>query len=168
MSDEADTLSMNVKGLDQLLKALKSSRPPTARIGIIGAKAGPHLSSSKQKTSATNADIGAVHEYGAPSQGIPQRSFLRIPISERLEKEMEQSGALSSEATADVLKEGSTVPWLKKIAILAERIVAGAFDSAGYGRWPAWKNASYTNNANQILVDTQQLRNSITSEVKES
>jgi phage gpG-like protein len=49
---------------------------------------------------------------------------------------------------------------------LAEGISKGAFDTQGYGKWPDWKNPNYTNNANQVLVDTGQLVGSITSEVK--
>lgn len=172
MSD-SDAYTLEIKGLNQLLKALKSVRPPVIRIGIIGAKAGPHFAIAKPgqkapKSAPTNAEIGAAHEFGAPTRGLPQRSFLRVPLADRLNKEMELSGALSEATTKDVIKEGSVVPYLKKIAVMAEGIVAGAFDSGGYGKWPAWKNSNYHNNANQLLVDTGQLRNSITSEVKET
>lgn len=167
---ESDTV--NVKGLDLLLKALKVSKPPSARVGILGDKNKPHFVSAKagQKLPnhiPTNAEIGAVHEFGSPKRGIPPRSFLRIPISEKLQKYMEDAGAFDEDVFAKVIKTGSVLPWLKKIAILGEAIVSDAFDSAGFGKWKGWKNPNYTNQTNQILVDTQQLRNSITSEVKE-
>lgn len=42
---------------------------PTLKIGILGQ--GMH------DGSLTNAEVGAIHEFGAPRAGIPERSFLR-------------------------------------------------------------------------------------------
>lgn len=162
MSDET---TLNVKGLEQLVKALKS-QPPKTRVGVLGEKV-PRTDSNSGKHQPNNAEVGAVHEFGAPARGIPARSFLRVPISENLDKEMENAGALDKDVMADVIRQGTLIPWMRKIAVLAEKIVADAFSSGGFGKWPAWKTPGYTNNTGQILVDTQQLRNSITSEVKE-
>lgn len=160
----SDAYTINTKGLDQILKALKG-KMPQARVGILGGKAVRNAQGGNKTPS--NAEVGAVHEYGAPARGIPARSFLREPISDNLDKEIEKSGALDKEVLKQVIKDGSTLPWMKKIAVLAEGIVAEAFDSGGFGKWKQWKNPNYTNNAGQLLVDTKQLRDSITSEVKE-
>lgn len=148
--------SIKLDGLNQLLKALKV-KPATARIGILGGK------SVRSGGGSTNAEVGAAHEFG--TEVLPQRSFLRVPISEHLQKEMEKAGALKPEAIQQILNERSLVPWLKKIAVLAEGIVAKAFDSGGYSKWPP---SDMTHKLNkQTLVETQQLRNSISSEVRE-
>lgn len=160
MSDE--DVMLNIKGLDQILKALKAP-PPLARVGILGSKALRHAKKDGPVTQ-TNASIGAAHEFGTSK--LPMRSFLRVPISDNLEKEMETSGLLDEKAAEEVIKQGSVLPWLQKVAIQAEAIVLGAFDTGGYGKWAPWKNPNHKSNANMILVDTQQLRNSITSEVK--
>lgn len=173
MSARFDADTVNVEGLDKMLKALKQ-KPPIARIGILGSKV------ARKGGGPTNAEIGAAHEYGAPARGLEQRSFLRVPISERLQKSMEKEGALTKAEFKEVLRTGTVIPWLKKIAALAEDIVKGAFDSAGYGKWKAWKDPDYLAklerrrkgvgyaHAGQILVDSTQLRDSITSEVKEA
>jgi len=169
MSDEAiDTF--NVDGLEQLLKALHV-RPPVARVGILGGKdtrQAPERAGwvSKEIESAppTNSEIGAAHEFGSPARGLPQRSFLRMPIGNNLQKELERSGLLTQEVFDEVIKTGTVIPWMKKVAICAEACVSDAFDNGGPG-WPAWKSSSYSNNAGQLLVDTKQLRESITSEV---
>jgi hypothetical protein len=106
-----------------------------------------------------------MHEFGMGN--MPQRSFLRIPISQNLARELENSGAFTPEAAKQVIKQASMVPWLESAAAVALKIVSDAFDTGGFGKWPKWKTKGYKNNANMILVDTQQLRNSITSEVKE-
>lgn len=157
MSSEDDT-TLEVKGLDQLLKSLKA-KPPTCRVGVLGDK-----DARTDAKSPSNATIGAAHEYGTVD--MPQRSFLRVPLTDHLTKSIEQSGALDKDVLKEVIKQGTVIPWMLKIAKLAELIVAEAFDSDGFGKWAKWKNKNYTNQTSQILVDTQQLRNSITSEVK--
>jgi phage gpG-like protein len=161
MSDEA--FALKITGLDQLVKALKV-KPPVARVGILGDKTVREPAEGEEKT-LTNAEVGAAHEFGTPT--IPKRSFLIEPIRDNLEKEMLKSGALDKKVLAEVVKQGSVIPWVKKVAALAEGIVLDAFDTSGFGKWKAWKNPNYKNNAGQILVDTKQLRDSISSEVRE-
>lgn len=163
MSDESEAFSIELKGLDKLVKALKQ-KPPTVRIGILGSGSRP---SKGKGGSPTNAVIGAVHEFGAPARGIPQRSFLRIPLSENLNKELENSGLLDKETLAEVIKSGSIVPWMKQVAVCAEAVVDDAFETSGNGKWPAWKNSNYHNGGGMLLVDTGSLRDSITTEVQE-
>lgn len=155
MSDDAIE-TYNVKGLEQLLKALKA-KPPVARVGIIG-------DNNARRDGPTNAEVGAAHEFGTSK--LPQRSFLRVPVSENLEKEMESAQLFDKDALAEVLKQGSVIPWMNRVAISAEACIADAFNTGGNGKWPAWKNPDYTNNAGQLLVDTTQLRNSILSDVE--
>lgn len=144
-----DDTTIEIRGLEQLIKALKA-KPPTVRIGILGG--------------GRNATVGAVHEFGAPARGIPQRSFLRIPLSEHLDKELEKSGMLDAETLKEVIASGTMLPWMKQLAIVAEGVVDDAFENSGPG-WPKWKNPNYKNEGGMLLVDTGQLRESITSEV---
>lgn len=156
MSD-SDTVELNIKPLEQLIKALKD--PPVARVGILGSKNYRHGGSS-------NATIGAAHEFGTTS--IPQRSFLRIPIQENLQKRLEAAGALDEQVLKQVIKTGSVVPWLKKVTVIAQGIVLDAFHTGGFGKWAALNPATLKRKkVQQILVETQQLRNSITHEVVE-
>lgn len=162
----ADAYTIDTKGLDKLVKALKAQLP-IARVGILGSsnrKPGKK-EKEKEKAAKTNAEVGALYEYN----DNPDRaggSFLRVPISDNLQKEMDQAGALDEEVLKEVVKQGTVIPWLKKVAILAENIVAGAFDSGGYGKWRPSNMAHKKNH--QTLVETKQLRESITSEVKEA
>ena len=155
-----DEDTVNVKGLDQLIKALKA-KVPVARVGILGSKT---YRKSEGAGQPTNAEIGAAHEFGTTK--IPQRSFLRVPIANNLEKEMNSKGMLDKDTLNEVVKSGTLMPWMEKVAIAAEACVSDAFATGGDGKWPAWKNPNYENNANMLLVDTTQLRESITSEVK--
>ncbi len=157
MSDE-DT-EIRLEGLDKLLKALKA-QPPTIRVGILGSNG-----AARTDGKTTNATIGMVHENGLGN--CPQRSFLRVPLTDNLGKEIEASGALDNDVMKAVIASGTLEPWAKKIAVLAEGIVLTAFDSSGYGKWAALKPQTLRRKKlTSILVETQQLRDSITSEVK--
>lgn len=163
MSDDGET-TLELKGLDKLIRALKA-KTPTIRVGVLGGKASREENEvgDKAEASLNNAEIGAMHEFGTSK--TPQRSFLRVPIADNLQREMEKAGALDEDVMTEVIKSGSLIGWCKKIAVLAEGIVAGAFGSGGYGKWQP-SDMSHKKN-HQTLVETQQLRNSITSEVKE-
>lgn len=152
--------TFEIKGLEQLIKALKA-QPPKAKLGILGSSA----RTANGKKGPSNAMIGAAHEFGTTT--IEQRSFLRMPLTEELNAELERAGAFDERVMKDVIKQGSVIPWLTKIAIVAKNIVLDAFDTGGFGKWPAWKNPNYENNTGKLLVDTQQLRNSIEYEVSE-
>lgn len=165
MSDESET-TLEVKGLDALIKVLKSKVPET-KVGILGQKASRGISFPKNpKTKVpnlNNAEVGAFHEFGTSK--VPQRSFLRVPIAENLDKRMESSGFLTKEVFEETLKSGTIVPYMKKLGILCEGIVREAFDTSGFGKWKP--SNMDQKKVKQTLVETQQLRNSITSEVKE-
>lgn len=149
-----ETIELNTKNLDKFLKALKG-KLPVARVGILGDK------NSRDGKISSNAEIGLQHEFG--SSKLPMRSFLRVPISDNLKRYLENSEAFSKEVLKKVIQESSLAEWVAKIGIIAETIVADAFDSGGFGKW---KPSNMTNKQNhQTLVETQQLRNSITSDV---
>lgn len=151
---------VKLDGLEALVKAVKA-KPVPARIGILGDK------SSRKKGQITNATVGAAHEFGSLVTGLPKRSFLRQPLIDNLQKELDQAGAFSEAEQAEIIKQKSLVPWTKKMAILAENIVKMAFDTGGFGKWPQLKKETLARKTTgQILVETTQLRDSITSDVK--
>lgn len=148
-----DAFDFDDKRLEQLIKAFKG-QIPEAKVGI--------LSGSARKDGGTNAQVGAAHEYGTTK--LPRRSFLRVPITENLGSYLESSGAFDKQALMEVIASGDITPWMRKIAVTAERVVDDAFATGGFGQWPQSKMENKKNH--QTLVETQQLRNSISSEVK--
>lgn len=71
-------MSANIKDTDKGFARIKrevermASKHPGVRVGLVGAKA----EESHEGSPFTNAQIAAVHEFGSPQMGIPQRSFL--------------------------------------------------------------------------------------------
>lgn len=151
-------VTLDTTNLDKLLKALGDNMP-VARVGILGAST---ARSSTGKPGLTNAEIGARHEFGEGS--MPQRSFLRTPIIEELPLALEKAGAFDADVLKNVIQERSVFPWLQEIAAVAKGVVIGAFATGGYGKWKPSNMANKKNH--QTLVETQQLRDSITYEVK--
>ncbi len=146
---------LNLKALDKFIKSLKGDLP-VARVGILGDK------NARSGQGKTNAEIGYKHEFGA--DGMPIRSFLRVPISEHMQEYLDKAGAFNKDAIAKLITTGNITLWVKKIGVIGEQIVADAFGSNGFGKWRPWKG-NYSSRTGQILVDSQQLRNSITSDV---
>lgn len=154
MSDE--TIQFDAKGLERLIKAFKGNLP-SVKVGVLSGK-------MSRGDTVTNAEVGAAHEFGTST--LPRRSFLRVPISDNLQKYLDASELLTQKTITQVIKSGSILPWMKEIGIVAERIVQEGFATGGFGKWVKWRTKGYENNTGQILIDTQQLRGSITSEVK--
>jgi phage gpG-like protein len=154
-----DTIELKTTGLDKLITALKGE-PVVVKVGILGQK---NVRSAKSNGGSTsNAVIGAAHEFG--TSNLPQRSFLRQPISEQLPKKLEEAGALDKDVLATILRTGSFKNWIEKIAIMAVSVVQEAFDTQGFGKWK--RSNMSVKSTKQTLVETGQLRDSITYEVR--
>lgn len=152
----SDSFEYKDYGLKNLIKAL-GKEEISGRIGILGDSQG-------RDGEKTNAEIGLKHEYG--DNETPQRSFLRLPLIENLQLYLNSAGAFEKDTIKAVLKTGSASTWLKKVMATAERVVADGFDTGGFGKWKP-SNMKYKKN-HQTLVETQQLRNSIISEVEDA
>ncbi len=159
----SETITFKDRGLKQMLKAFKGHQP-VGRIGIIGTEK-PREPADGQPIKGelpSNATIGAAHEFG--TSRLPRRSFLREPLAEQLEKQLKRSGAFKPEVLNEVLQAGDLTPWMLKVMASAESVVGQAFDTGGFGKWPASDMTRKTNW--QTLVETHQLRDAISSDVK--
>jgi len=147
----AKGIEVNISKLEDFIKAMKGN--PKARVGIMG-------DSDHRDDGLSNATIGAIHEFG---HGVPQRSFLRVPLIDGLNEAVKDS--ITPDDLTAIVDNKSLVPLIRKIGIVAEEVVGKAFDTGGNGKWPKWTTPGYKNLTGKLLVDTQQLRNSITSVV---
>lgn len=150
---------INFKALDEWMKAL--DRKISIKVGIIGKEAGQKHPDSD----LTNAELGAIHEFGATitvtekmrnylhSQGIhlkkdtmtvviPTRSFLRVPLmSPEGKKELKRvvEYQLKGELKAtDFSKDTANKILDDTVHLLAETAylrVLQAFETGGFGKW---------------------------------
>ncbi len=158
----ADT---NFKPLEKFTAILNNNKLK-ARVGVLGSHA-----ARRGDSDMNNAEIGLVHEFGSPSQRIPQRSFLRMPVTNNLKKKLDASTILSKRLEEKCIAENSLRPYLELLGIVGVECVLEAFKTGGDGKWPplSEKTLKYKMENGlvlDILIATQQLRNSISYDVK--
>ena len=144
------------KGLE---KTLKNDKYFT-RVGILGSEA----SKQHDGTKKTNAEIGAIHELGLVA-GIPQRSFLKMPLELKLFEKIKSE----KDNFYAALKSGKIVNWFAAVGWWCEEIIHNAFESSGFGSWEANAESTLKRKAPETkpLIHTRQLKNSISSVVIE-
>jgi phage gpG-like protein len=150
---------LDMSGFQKIQRAVRENknRPEVIHIGV--------LATSEREGGSNNAKVGAAHEYGAPSKNIPRRSFLRMPLLS-LSETMKKEPPVKDIVIHHVAEKHNIRPWLDKIAGIAMNLVLSAFASDGFGRWAAHSpDYSKRSKSGQILVDTGQLRDSVTWEV---
>lgn len=140
--------------LKDLIKTLKTNKVQI-KVGVLG------KGDSRQGFSS-NASIGLVHEFGSPGANIPERSFLRIPLMNEMFSMIENSG-LFKKSINEIIDSSGIKSFATKISVIAEKTVREAFNTGGFGKWKP--SNMDRKKVHQTLVETQQLRNSITSEV---
>ena len=114
----------------------------------------------------TILQVGAIHEYGVPIAGIPQRSFLREPFRIK-RKELNDATAQQFEAVLSGKRDVDV--GLGRVGAVATNISKGAFTSLGYGKWtPITEETKRRKGSGQTLIDTGVLRSSITSVVRKA
>lgn len=71
-------LTVTVKDVDRgwkaMLKSLVSIQKSEVRVGYFSDK------DNARPDGLSNVDLAAIHEFGAPSRGIPERSFIRSTV----------------------------------------------------------------------------------------
>lgn len=154
------------------------------KVGIIGDTA----YQTHEHTNLTNADLGAIHEFGTVN--TPRRSFLADSIlTNEGKRAIIKEVVSNNEAIAELMKKPTGDEYdtayreaVKKvvnpetvanqIAIAALNRVQEAFTNDGYGKWKPTTERSrkhrYGSPDNPTLVDTGQLRDSISFEVKKN
>lgn len=158
-------ITSNLTGLGKLTDDLRGMR---ARVGVLGDSGKNTRSDDEGMSPITNAELGVIHEFGSESRNIPPRSFLRMPIEEK--KDSLVRGIRKSTVFRGHVESGNIEKAMETVGVLAEAIVQEAFETKGFGQWPAKAPATQaqSQNPDQPLIESGQLRKAITSDaVKE-
>ena len=166
-------VKINTEAVESILQSL--DKRFVTRVGILGSKTmrkktvttkkGLHKA-GKELAPQTNAEIGLLHEKGSLTKHIPRRSFLEMPLvlkSEGLK-------AIKDKILRAFVKGDQTMArWRDahvELGHMAERIVQAAFETRGFGQWaPDSDRTVAKKHSDAPLIDTGQLRRSITSDV---
>lgn len=152
------SLKDNLKSLQKYAQTIDDVKNKAVYVGLPKEKA-----TKKYEDGMSVIRIGAIHEYGMGNS--PQRSFLRVPFAENkkeidsfINKRFEMSG-----------KEIAPIKALEQIGVFAEGISKRSFVKNDWKKLSeARKKQKIVNgkSGNTPLIDTGNLRNSITSIVR--
>jgi len=149
-------IDFNLDGLNEIVKEMGGKY--VTRVGILGqdgARSGDDA--------LGNAEIGLVHLFGSVSRNIPARDFLRFPLEF---KSKEFLKGIKSGFSGHFFEKGEYKKVHELMGIKAENIVQDAFASGGFGHWPELaQSTAERKGSSAILIDSAQLRRSITSDV---
>lgn len=148
-------VTFKMKGLEELNKNLK--RKIAVNIGVLG-------KNNARNDGASNASIGVLHEFGSFSQHLPARSWLKMPLEI---KQDELTGAVAEAIETAILEPNGITTIFRRAGIACEKIIQEGFETGGFGNWAPLSPATIKEKKGntRILIDTSQLRRSITSEV---
>lgn len=163
----------NMTPLNNLLAGIDEKY--VVRVGILGNKAHAknRLDTGELKkrgghkvgdtaSELTNADIGLRHEKGVKSEHLPRRSWLQNPLEDNL---MEYFTKIGSE-TIKLMVLKQSLSAYQDLGIICEQIIQKGFETGGYGKWKSLSAFTIAQKkSSQILIDTGQLRKSVTSQV---
>ena len=151
------------RGFDLLKKALEAARARGSYVkaGVIGTGATENRHSGGG-TGATNVLIAAVHEFGSPEHGIPERAPIRTSFEAHRGEYLEM---LRSVVKSVYQLKGGLEPGLGRIgAKMAADIKRGITSGPGLPP-PLAPETVARKGSDRPLVDTGQYVNSITWEV---
>lgn len=139
-----------------LEKMKKSSGRPNVRIGFLGGKV--HQGEGE---SLTVAQIAAYNEFG--TERTPERSFIRSTLDENRQKYIEQTKNLYRRCVLQQLTVGQALRLMGELikADIQNKIVNGPFTANS----PATIKRK---GSSKPLIDTGQMRQSVTYQVKEN
>ena len=117
--------------------------------------------SNARSDELTNADLAMIHEFGSPAHNIPERSFLRKPLIN------------NAEAVANLAKNAigkfiaGEISAAEALGVIGEEAKGISKEAVTNGISPALKPATIKHKkSSKPLIDTGQLLNSITYEVR--
>jgi hypothetical protein len=172
---KAPGLEYDFTGLHNFVRLMDTSGQLVVKVGIFGNKNARGITSTDKagkaglrkvlrgtRSTLTNAELGLIHELGSVERGIPKRSFLRMPISEKSKEIL----ADAFKGAVELLAKGDIKGILKRLGIACEKWIQYAFATRGFGSWvPDQQETVRRKGSNAPLIDTAQLRRSIASQV---
>ncbi len=158
-------LTAQAQGAKQVIENLRSMERDVVslgklrlRIGILG----PGATELEEGSSLTLAALGAIHEYGAPEAGIPERSFIRSTMANRAG---DLKALWASELRLVIARQKTPRQAMEEVG---QQIVAWIKATIRAGiEPPLWEETVRRKGSSKPLIDHGQLINAITYEVFE-
>ncbi len=149
---------MDFSKLDGLLNRIKALGQKEICVGVIAKTA----QRNDQKTRLNNAQIAAVHEYGAPNKGIPARPFLRTTL---IKNKQVYTDGLATQMRKTLRQKLSPEQAYQQVGFKAARDVQHEIRHGAHT--PLKATTIKRKKSSQPLIDIGQLHQSITSIVRD-
>lgn len=151
-------VTIDLAGLEKIRKELGDQY--FTKVGVLGGQ----KNTRNEGDGLTNAELAVIQEFGSNTNNIPPRSFLRMPL-ELKSKEIVQF--LGSKTVMKAILAGDIQKAFAALGIVAEGFIQQAFSTSGFGQWQPLKDSTVkAKGSSKPLIDTGQLRRSITSKVE--
>lgn len=158
----------DLKGIEGLKERIKKLKNTSIKVGVFA---------GNYPNGESIASVGLIHEFGSVTgrtfnykgksvyiSGIPQRSWLRMPLKSRKFKVLNDREFLKSILIVAVSDDRELDKWLNYIGIEAVNIIREAFLTGGFGKWDDNMNPLYVKlkgSADSPLLDTSLLVSSV-------
>ena len=157
-------VQLNCAPLESAISNLEESDNAYLKVGILGDYAGrtsDETGTKRKNSDLTNPLLGLWHEFGVVKTGLPERSFLRMPLLLKLPDSLKN---MASQAEwYRIITEKGFVHMLDLIGNEAIGIIADAFHTGGFGFWQKLKPATIFRKKNSdILMDSGQMSRAVT------
>ena len=139
------------KGLKKLLRKWRLKKSPKVKVGVLGG--------DRKNDQINNVQLAIIHEFGTDK--IPKRSFIRDSVDQNKDKIQK---VISREAKAIADEKYNTSVAMERLGLYIVGVIKKRIST---GIPPALEENTIKRKGSSIpLIDTGQLRNSITHEVK--
>lgn len=158
------TITVNIwerdLGLGRILaEAAKLKKKPYVKVGITQDKG----SKVRKDGKLTVAEIAQIHEFGAPSRNIPERSFIRSTVRAKQEKYDNQLESLSNQ----VFDANGKMTIDRALGIIGQSVSSDMKATIRAGISPALSASTIAAKGSDVpLIDTGQMINAISYEVE--
>lgn len=157
MSGRVTDTDHGAKAMRERIAALAAS---TARVRVGILDDAPKREHDGADGGTTLLEVAAVHEFGAPSRGVPQRSFIRGTVDEKREQIASLQVAVLTRVVKGEITEQQGLDQIgaKVAGMIQTRISQGIA--------PALKQETIDRKGSSTpLIDTNQLRSGVTWKV---
>lgn len=158
----------DLKGIEGLKERVRKLRNTSINIGVFA---------GNYPNGESIASVGLIHEFGSVTSrtftykgksvhisGIPQRSWLRMPIKSKRFKILNDREFLKSVLIIALSSDTELNKWLNVIGVEAVNVIREAFYTGGFGKWDNNINPEYIElkgSADSPLLDTSLLVSSV-------
>ena len=147
------------RGLRKIQRNVRAFAGLELAIGIQGPEAG---AIEHDADDLTNVELGAIHEFGAPGAGIPERSFIRSTFDAKIKQWIGQL-----EKVGKTIYSTGTGDPKRALGILGEKAVSDMRNTINRGIDPPLKPATVARKgSSKPLIDSGQLKNAITWKIR--